>query len=308
MFSWVSDEVQDKIFAICKQNLAPSGVAYISYNTYPGWRLRGMVRDLMLYRGEFFSDAGTKLQQGRELLDFLHESTSEKGNAYSKLLADEVQGLRGKQDYYLIHEHLEEINEPLYFHQFMKRASGFDLQYVGEADYSMMMASNFPEKIADKVTQLATRSTADGSDEVDVIQLEQYMDFVRNRFFRQTILCHADQPIVRNPTSDVVGDFFAATPAKPEEEISEIDDGKRVVFRRPGSTLATTDALLKAAMLEMAKQWPKAISFDDLLAKARARVSEFGHGGGSRTSGTRIETARQSAASLFRDEPYRFVR
>ena len=30
-------------------SLAPRGVAYVSYNTNPGWRLRGITRDLLLY-------------------------------------------------------------------------------------------------------------------------------------------------------------------------------------------------------------------------------------------------------------------
>ncbi len=274
VYSWVPDDVQEKILAICNDNLSANGIAYVSYNTYPGWRLRGMIRDLMLYRGSFFGDAGKKLQQGRELLDFLNESTRNQDSAFSKLLSDEVKGLRNKQDYYLIHEHLEDINEPVYFHHFMERAGKSGLQYVGEADYSMMMASNFPDDVATKVTQLASRTMEDGSSEVDVIQLEQYMDFVRNRFFRQTLLCHADQPLIRNASSDVVNNLYASTPAKPEEAISEIDDGARVVFRRPGSTLATTDALLKSAMIEMANRWPASISFNELLSLARARVRD----------------------------------
>ena len=54
VFSWVPTAVQEKIIAICARNLASIGVAYISYNTYPGWHLRGMIRDVMFYRGRFF--------------------------------------------------------------------------------------------------------------------------------------------------------------------------------------------------------------------------------------------------------------
>ena len=37
VFSWVPPPVQDKILELCTRNLAPQGVAYVSYNTYPGW-------------------------------------------------------------------------------------------------------------------------------------------------------------------------------------------------------------------------------------------------------------------------------
>jgi cyclopropane fatty-acyl-phospholipid synthase-like methyltransferase len=36
LYSWIPDGVRDRLLAVCRQNLAPQGVAYISYNTYPG--------------------------------------------------------------------------------------------------------------------------------------------------------------------------------------------------------------------------------------------------------------------------------
>src|SRR5216684_1854115 len=49
VFSWVPEPVQDKILSICHTNLQPNGIAYISYNTLPGWHMRGMIRDMMRY-------------------------------------------------------------------------------------------------------------------------------------------------------------------------------------------------------------------------------------------------------------------
>ncbi|MCY2962905.1 MAG: class I SAM-dependent methyltransferase, partial [Planctomycetota bacterium] len=47
VFSWVPQTVREHILAVCSRNLSPGGVAYISYNTYPGWFMRGMVRRMM---------------------------------------------------------------------------------------------------------------------------------------------------------------------------------------------------------------------------------------------------------------------
>src|SRR5262249_31003951 len=49
VFSWVPPAVQDKILDVCRDNLRPDGVAYVSYNTYPGWHIRGMIREMMNY-------------------------------------------------------------------------------------------------------------------------------------------------------------------------------------------------------------------------------------------------------------------
>jgi SAM-dependent methyltransferase len=49
VYSWVPPEVQDRILALCAGHLRPEGVAYVSYNTLPGWHMRGMIRDMMCF-------------------------------------------------------------------------------------------------------------------------------------------------------------------------------------------------------------------------------------------------------------------
>ena len=43
------DFVKDAIFEIGKNYLSPHGLIYISYNTYPGWKGKDVLRDLMLF-------------------------------------------------------------------------------------------------------------------------------------------------------------------------------------------------------------------------------------------------------------------
>jgi len=49
VYSWVSADVRQKILRTCNRNLAPQGIAMISYNTNPGWHFHRMIRDMMLY-------------------------------------------------------------------------------------------------------------------------------------------------------------------------------------------------------------------------------------------------------------------
>ena len=44
VFSWIPTTVREKLLDICGKNMAPGGVAYVSYNTYPGWHARGLWR------------------------------------------------------------------------------------------------------------------------------------------------------------------------------------------------------------------------------------------------------------------------
>ncbi|MFC1707712.1 methyltransferase regulatory domain-containing protein, partial [Planctomycetota bacterium] len=175
VYSWVPGSVQRKILDICRQNLAPTGVAYVSYNTYPGWRMRGMIRDMMLYHSQDITEPPEKVGQARALLTFLAEAVPDKQTAYGHLLRGEVSQLQWATDAYLYHDHLADHNKPVYFHEFMECAHEAGLKYMGEAPFSDNFPGSVPNDVIDKLRQSG-----------DVVKYEQYLDFVRNRAFRQT--------------------------------------------------------------------------------------------------------------------------
>lgn len=264
VYSWVPDAVQEKILEICRANLAPDGVAYVSYNTYPGWHFRGMIRDMMLYHTQHLADPMARAAQARALLDFLAQSVPTENNAYGIILKSELDLLRNLKDYYLIHDHLEEANRPIYFHEFAARAARLGLQYLGEVDFSVMLTSNFPKQVADTLKQVSN----------DIIRTEQYMDFLRNRTFRQTLLCRKEVGLKRNLGPADMQGLFLASSAKPVSADPDILSNKPEQFRnQAGHTLATANPLVKAVFTHLSEIWPQAASFHDLLAAARARVA-----------------------------------
>ena len=63
VYSWVPPEVQRGILDVGRKLLTPNGVLYVSYNTYPGWHLRGVVREMMRYHVEAFESPQQKIRQ-----------------------------------------------------------------------------------------------------------------------------------------------------------------------------------------------------------------------------------------------------
>ena len=266
VFSWVPANVQDKIFDICAKQLTPNGIAYVSYNTYPGWHMRGMIRDMMRYHSGRFNTPQLRTQQARALLDFLSQSVRQDGSAYSVLLKQELETLKHQADHYLYHEHLEEVNEPTYFHLFAERAKAKGLKYLGEARVGTMVTGNFGPEIEKTLRILAT----------DQIQAEQYMDFLRNRMFRESLLC-----------SDKVNPNWAVNPeclrvlhvasgaravddkGQPLAQVNLKGD-ENVSYRSPsGMSMATTRPLLKAVMYVLQQAFPGTVPFDVLRKQAR---------------------------------------
>lgn len=291
VYSWVPRAAQDKLLAICKERLAPQGIAYVSYNTYPGWHLRGMVRDMMVYHAQRFSDLSMKVPQARALLDFLADNVPTENSPYGLALKQEVETLRQSNDSYLAHEFLEEHNEPLYFHQFAERAIGTGLQYLGEAEFNSMLASNFPKNVSDTLNAIAP----------EIIPLEQYMDFLRNRAFRQSLLVHNNVMLSRSVTWQNVEPFLVASPLRPQAGAdTDVTSTASVQFSNGrGASITTTLPLVKSALLTLAEAFPRAIPFADLKRIARERLTAAGLADASASPAQDAETLGADILSCY---------
>ena len=78
--------MRDKLLQVCSQNLQPHGIAYVSYNTYPGWSVNRALREMILYRTKEIASPKDKLEEAKRLLQFLIHSIKDKFDSYSLLL------------------------------------------------------------------------------------------------------------------------------------------------------------------------------------------------------------------------------
>ena len=185
-YSWISDEMKDKLLNIISNHLADNGIAYVSYNTYPGWHTMEEVRQLMLFanRGHDESTHKEKVLRGKTVGSLVgaqilnYDNLKERNSKFLGALRSVMQ----KDDYYVGHDHLEPHNDPCYLYQFNDHLKANNLTYVGDADLTLSMVRTYDESIADKLEQLAPNSQADQ---------EQYLDFMLDTTFRKSIICKA---------------------------------------------------------------------------------------------------------------------
>jgi methyltransferase-like protein/SAM-dependent methyltransferase len=269
VFSWVPQPVADKILEVSARNLAPNGVAYISYNTLPGWHMRGMIRDMMCYHTRQFARPEVRVRQARALLKFLADSVPGEKNPYGTYLKNEVKYLQDKHDSYIYHDHLAQNNNPLYFHQFVERAETAGLQYLGESGFGAMAlaAHDLPANVMATLQQISPH----------LIHREQYMDFVRNATFRQTLLCHKKTTLDRSLKSEYMTPLFVALPAKPVVVKADVSAKEPLKLGFPGGrNVSIHHPITKAAIVHLSEIWPHGITFDKLRAVARARLDSKG--------------------------------
>ena len=66
-------------------------IAYISYNTFPGWHARGAIREMLWYHTEHLSDPAEKIRQGRGVgWRFLAKTIPGNESGYSTLICQEL--------------------------------------------------------------------------------------------------------------------------------------------------------------------------------------------------------------------------
>jgi methyltransferase-like protein len=238
-------------------------VAYVSYNTLPGWHMRGMIRDMMLYHGRRFRDPREQIAQARGLLDFLVASVNTEQNPYGQFLRSELESLRQSPDAYLYHEHLEEHNSPIYFHQFVERAAAHQLRYLADANLYTMDLQDFPQQVSQILQRVCN----------DRIQLEQYMDFLRNRTFRQTLLCHAQHLPNYRLDPGILAPFYFGSSLQPVSSSLDLHSSMREDFRSPsGSSAFSSYPIVKAVLVALGEAWPQYLSFEEVCSQARAKL------------------------------------
>ncbi len=256
VFAWVDEQVKNKILEICRDQLTPQGVACISYNTMPCWNMVLHVRDMMLFHTRNISDPSEKVKQARTLLNFLNQGLQNETTPYAKFLRDEISIIARSEDYYIYHEYLEDQNNPIYFHEFVKSCNDFDLMYLADGHIATMFPGNLKESFREKISEIK-----------DIVRVGQYMDFIRNQRFRTTLICHKDQKLNRNLKTEDIEQFCLAFQGRFQEStpIESINNQEPVTYQSAGITLTLKSPVAKACLKVLHDLYGKPISYQALI-------------------------------------------
>jgi methyltransferase-like protein/SAM-dependent methyltransferase len=268
VYSWVPAHVQDAVLAAFRRLLAPEGVGYLSYNVYPGWKAKEYMRDAMLLASGASTTPADKVRDAREMADFL-EDVAPAGGVLARVLAEFRSRDEGFGDSYLLHDELETFNAPCYFYEMLGRAGAHSLAFLAEARPETMSPANHGPKVAEYV---AAKSAG-----VQILT-EQYLDFVVNRAFRESLFIHADRaPLIRyEPDHSRYGSLHFAAWTPPVDRSTVMDHSRQEYEVADGATLFTNDPGLKATLEALNERWPWTMSHLDLVEAVQARLLAAG--------------------------------
>jgi methyltransferase-like protein/ubiquinone/menaquinone biosynthesis C-methylase UbiE len=279
VYSWIPPRARVGLLAGMRRHMAPEGVGYVSYNAYPGSHLRDMARDILGYHVRGIKDPQQKLAAARELMQTI--VAIEAPSPYAQVLREHMERMLRYSTALLFHDDLAEVATPFYFHEFIAHANHHQLAFLSEADMFESQMREVPESAGRLMEGLGE----------DAVAREQYLDFFKNRMFRQTLLCHAEAPVNRELDVGQVERFAVSSQARVQGEqegsgeppadseaiaTEQAGEGPPAAggpptetFTTPqGFAMSTTEPLVQAAMHALARAWPAAVEFGTLLEEA----------------------------------------
>ena len=268
--SWVAPEVREKLLAACRDLLSPDGVAYVSYNTHPGWSPRLVLREMGLFRARRQRGEARKVAAVRRLLARVSVPTARTGaDPYRRLLALQWSLLEGKPDGYIAHDLLEEENHPCWFHEFVAKAAEAGLAYVADARFGAPPASTVLPGVARELGELGAGR----------LEREQYADFLLDRGFRQSLLCRRERTPLEEPDLSALDRFHVVSCVRPEEPLPDPAPGEPAKFVTGyGAHRTTDDPGLKAALALLWERFPEPVPFPELLGRVATAGREGAQG------------------------------
>ena len=241
VYSWVPDTVKEKILDICSNNLADQGIAYISYNVLPGWQFNNSMRDMMRYRSRHIEDPKERADTALDLLKTMLEATMDSKRVHDVQLRFFGKTLQRFHDVssYLLHDYMATDNDSFYFHEFAGALKNNGLQYICDADQADFELDNLPAEAAATFEKISENA----------IDVEQYVDFLKNTRFRRSLVCHDTIAVNSDFSLERMKHLFAATDVVPVLDSPDSPIQEATAFRTSGGRRFRTEHHLAQATL-----------------------------------------------------------
>lgn len=262
-FSWVPPFVREHLLALCNRALAADGIAYISYNALPGCHLRRMMWEMMQFHVRDVVEPSERVRKAREFLEWLGNDTMQRG-AYGPAVRHEAMHLLNEtQPAVMYHDDLSSINEPFSITGFVGQARRHGLDFLAEADYH-----EFNPALLGPEAQARFEAMC-GADRV---VNDQYLDFLKGRRFRQTLLCRtavAPSTAVLRSAAVLDLDVSGHIRADPTPGRDPAKPGLLRFASSDGASISTNHPVVQAALRHVGEAFPRPIRVEQLLALAR---------------------------------------
>ncbi len=265
VYSWVPDDVKERLLAVCATALAPAGVAYVSYNVLPGCGLLDGMRKFLLAESARETAPQSQLNHARHILGVLAKCTANQPGAYAALLREAVADMLRKSPALLFHDELSLVNDPCTFLDFTAHATRHGLHFLSEAHYASMPFEHVPTPIRDTLAELAP----------DFLRAQQFMDVLYQRWLRSTLLCRTAP--ARTPETETIRECAIGLRLRPAGGRANLQPGVPMRMLGPNDLTLDFDApATKAFLAALAQTSAMRVPFPVAVENANRFLRQVG--------------------------------
>jgi SAM-dependent methyltransferase len=210
LMSWVAPETRQEILRLVGRLLKPSGVAMLSFLTFPGQHDIEPLRGLMRHHVKNVSDPNKRIAQARDIALWQYERMKKlHGDARARLLYELVLEWHQLPDAVFLHDLLAEERHPLTLTAFCDEAARAGLSWLANARMDEPRNELLPEDLREFVAAIP-----------DPVRRQSYLDAFLMTRFRTSLFHRLDTPAKRGANASTFLGFFA-TSLIPRREVAD---------------------------------------------------------------------------------------
>lgn len=248
VLSWIPRHQQQELLSLVSKLLSPDGVGYVSYNCFPGWYGKKILRDFVLAKNSKLPSAEADLVEVFKQIESYIQSTSKTNPALSAQLKYDFEDMKRRPRAYLLHDEFELESHALYFSEFRRFLEAEKLFYAGDTlqDGDLLEAYSSEMRRALAAEKLSA----------DLFKLEEISDFYRNRRFRRSIF---SKKKAETPSIESLSQFYVRSKLK-------AIDGESSIFQHPTyGNIEVQFSVLIEALQRLEVAGPAGLSMKSLL-------------------------------------------
>ncbi len=193
--SWVPDEVKAALFEFCRDNLALTGIATISFNLECGWAARTpAIEKVNAIRHVKGCDIVTAL----EILKMVTEEDSPEIAIIDDMLA--------KGPAILTFDDFGPVNDPWSLERFVRVAAEAGLRWLGESDPAENLPRGLEQEVVERIIGEST----------DPLERQMALDKAAGRTFRSGVLCREDATLDDEYRTESISSFSVRSGSEPD--------------------------------------------------------------------------------------------
>jgi SAM-dependent methyltransferase len=255
VYSWVPQAVKARLLDVIGACLTPNGIAYVSHNVKPGWFQKAAARDFMRYALDA-SEPADRVVQARQALDFLAQHARGGSPEWQALMTAQAEIAHRINDEVVHFDHLADVNDACYLYELAAELPARSLEYLADASYASMMPNLIPA---------AAVAVMDAFGD-DLVRRQQYLDFLKNRTFRMSLLVRCGGDRSRSSAFELFSRCRLASAARPAIPEPDLDGPTPVSFRVTNASARVARPLTRRALVALGQVYPQTLTLSDLAS------------------------------------------